>query len=115
MEALSLISSGLTEKLSEYDNGKEMILKFNTKLIIRQYPQVFDPSSEQDSKTVSLKDFYDRNGEQVKEIVIAYVCTILRSTFLKSILTVSPSGSEFPACMSLWVQVSVASHRTTLC
>jgi hypothetical protein len=77
MEAWSLILSDLIEKLSECDDEKETILKFTAfgqdpKLTIQQYPQIFDPSGEQDSKgTVSLKDFCGRKGEQVEKIVIA--------------------------------------------
>ena len=112
MEALSLCLNALVEKHSECDNENEMIHKFNAvwqdpKLIIQQYPHTPDWSGEQVSEIVSLKGFCDRNREQVKQIVIAYVYAILGSTFLKSILTVSPPGSEFPACMSPWVQVSL--------
>jgi len=89
MEALSLNLSDLIEKLSECGNEKEMILKFTAigrdpELTIQQYPQIFDPSDEEDpTETVSLKDFCGRKGEQVEKIVIAYGCAILRSNFLK--------------------------------
>jgi hypothetical protein len=114
MEALS----GLIEKLPECEKENEIISKFiakcqDPKLIIQQYPQDFDWSGKQDPKDVSLKDFCDRNREQGEEIVIAYVCTILGSPFPKSMLTVSPPGSQFPACISLWVQVSAVSHAMT--
>jgi hypothetical protein len=115
MESLSLFLKGLIVELPECDNEKEMILKFNAllqdpKLIFQQYPRIFDPSGTGSSESISFEDFH---GKQFEEIVIAYVCAIL--TLQKSILTVFPPGSEFPACAPHWIQVGVASHGTTFC
>jgi hypothetical protein len=115
MEALSPIISGLIEEFPICKKENKTIWKFiakcqNPELIIQQYPKDFDQSSAEGSQTNSLKHFCDRNRKQDEGIVIAYVSTIFDSIFLKAMLTAYSPSSQFPACISGWVQVSDSSH-----
>jgi hypothetical protein len=117
---LSPTISHLIEKFPICEEKNEIIWKFiakcqDPKLIIQQYPKDFGQSSRSWSNTDSLKEFCDRNRGQDEGIVIAYVCTILVSKFLKSMLTAPPPNSRLPACISRWVQVCVASQAMAFC
>lgn len=75
------------ESLSECDNRKEKILEFKTlcedhTLNVQRYRQSFD-RSDGNSTEDHVNNFGNGDGEQVKEVVVAYVCTILGLSFLK--------------------------------